>query len=142
MSLLLLETLSLTSPRLPMCNQAVLSQWNPPQTTISTAKSRKNANVKEEEKTEAQEQKEGLLAESLMAKVILYSILVSCSDPPVSGHEADGIPVNRAVLLTPFLAPSQLFVPDEESLGTRLTYVYQLQLAFVTEFPLVLSLLL
>ena len=32
------------------------------------------ANVKEEEKTEAQEQKEGLLAESLMAKVILYTL--------------------------------------------------------------------
>ena len=32
------------------------------------------ANVKEEEKTEAQEQKEGLLAESLIAKVILYTL--------------------------------------------------------------------
>ena len=32
------------------------------------------ANVKEEEKTEAQELKEGLLAESLMAKVILYTL--------------------------------------------------------------------
>ena len=32
------------------------------------------ANMKEEEKTEAQEQKEGLLVESLMAKVILYTL--------------------------------------------------------------------
>ena len=31
------------------------------------------AQVKEEEKMEAQEQKEGILAESLMAKVILYT---------------------------------------------------------------------
>ena len=32
------------------------------------------AKVKEEDKTEAQEQKEGLLAESLIAKVILYTL--------------------------------------------------------------------